>query len=537
MVQVVIADPLEGVGLERLRAAGLEVVELGREERQRLPERLREAEALVVRSATRVTGELLAQAPRLRVVARAGVGVDNVDVEAATARGILVVNAPTANLISAVEHTFALLLALVRHLPAAHASMVRGEWERSRFLGWELQGKALGIVGFGRIGQRVAQRARAFEMRLLAFDPYLPPERIASLGAEPVRLEDLLERSDVVTLHTPLTRETRHLIGPDELARMKPGAFLVNCGRGGLVDEQALLEALERGHLAGAGLDVFEVEPTPKLDLVRHPRVVATPHLGAQTREAQERVAIETAEALLAALAGDFPLAAVNLPFAPVGHEAFPYLVLAGRLGQVVSELLGNPLGRLEVELVGVPEAVSRPAVLAALHGALLTALGPGSSLINVERLAAERSIELVRVERPLVGGQPASVRVRAVASGEGSASCEVVGMLAAQGEPRVVELQGYRLEFWPEGYLLVLENRDVPGVVGRIGSALGEAGINISDIHLARDRKGSRALAVLRLDEPVPESIVTHLGQLEGILSVRAIAVGSDSVGHGASA
>lgn len=526
MARVVIADALERSGLELLAKAGLEVVEVPKGERQRLGDFLREAEGLVVRSATRVTAVLLDQAPALRVVARAGVGVDNVDVEAATARGILVVNAPTANLISAVEHTFALLLALVRHVPAAHASMMRGEWERGKFLGWELHGKTLGIVGLGRIGQRVAQRARAFEMQILAYDPHLPRERMASLGVEPVSLGELIERADVVTLHTPLTRETRNLIGAAELGRMKPGAFLVNCGRGGLVDEEALLASLESGHLAGAGLDVFEEEPTRRLELVRHPRVVATPHLGAQTREAQERVALETAEALRAALAGEFPLAAVNLPFAPVGREASPHLQLAGRLGQLAAGLLGSPLTRLEVEQVGLPAVLERPVALSALYGALRPALGSSLSLVNVEQLAAERSIELVRLERPRSEGQAATVRVRAWGVETRGSGLEVTGSLTARSEPRVVELEGFRLEFWPEGHLLILENRDVPGVVGRIGTLLGEAGLNIADIHLARDRQGGRALAVLRLDAAAPRPVVARLAALPEMLRARTISI-----------
>jgi D-3-phosphoglycerate dehydrogenase len=314
MDRILIADPLEASGLEILRAAGAEVVVLQGADRPRLAELLAEFDALVVRSATKVTRQLLDASTRLRVVGRAGVGVDNVDVEAATERGVLVVNAPTANLVSAAEHTFALLFAVARSLPAADASMKRGEWDRKSFVGVELQGKTLGVVGLGRIGQRVAARAKAFEMRVVACDPFLGAAQVSRLGVELLPLDELLSVADVVTLHTPLTKETRHLLDAARLARLKPSALVINCGRGGVLDEKALLAALDAGRIAGAALDVYEEEPTPHLELVRHPKVVATPHIGAQTREAQERIAHETAHMVLAALAGEVPEGAVNAP-------------------------------------------------------------------------------------------------------------------------------------------------------------------------------------------------------------------------------
>ena len=312
MTRILIADPLEESGLVILRATGADVKVVAADERARLPELVAEVDALVVRSATKVTKALLEAAHKLRVVGRAGVGVDNVDVDAATERGVLVVNAPNANLVSATEHTFALLLGLARSLPAADASMKRGEWDRKTFVGVELQGKTLGIVGLGRIGQRVASRARAFEMRVVAYDPFLEAEQAKRIGVELLALDDLMAQSDVVTLHTPFSKATKNLIDARRLALLKPEALFINCGRGGLVDEDALLAALEAGKLAGAGLDVYEDEPTHRHALTAHPKVVATPHIGAQTREAQERIAIETAHMVLAALDGEVPAAAVN---------------------------------------------------------------------------------------------------------------------------------------------------------------------------------------------------------------------------------
>lgn len=341
MYRILIADPLAEAGLEILRQAGMELVVLAPEERPRMAELVADVDALVVRSMTQVDADLLDAGRRLKVVGRAGIGVDNVDVVAATERGILVVNAPTANLVSATEHTFALLLALARNVPAAQASMMAGEWNRKQFLGSELHGKTLGVVGLGRIGQGVAGRARAFGMSVMAYDPFLDASAARRMDIELAELDELIAAADVVTLHTPLTDQTRNLIGAERFAKMKRGALLVNCARGGIVDEEALLAALETGDLGGAALDVFAEEPPTDLRLVNHPRVVTTPHIGAQTREAQERVATETARMLLAALDGSLAVTAVNLPFRSIGGMGEPFLALGEQLGLLASSLLG----------------------------------------------------------------------------------------------------------------------------------------------------------------------------------------------------
>ncbi|MCB1007478.1 MAG: phosphoglycerate dehydrogenase [Acidobacteria bacterium] len=521
MVRILIADPLEESGLDILRNAGAEVVVLAPADKPRLRELLADCDAIVVRSATKVTRELLDAASRLRVVGRAGIGVDNVDVEAATEKGILVVNAPTANLLSAVEHTFAMMLACARNVPAADASMKRGEWDRKSFVGVELQGKTLGILGFGRIGQRVAARARAFEMKVVAHDPFLDPAVARRLDVEPVALDGLLELADVVTLHTPLTKETKNLLSAEGIARLKPGAIVVNCGRGGTLDEEALLAALEADRLGGAALDVFEEEPTPRQELIRHRRVIATPHIGAQTREAQERIAVETATQLLAALEGSMPAAAVNLPFSPAGRRAEPYLRLGERLGRIASELVGGGIRRVEVELAGVEDDLATPVSVAVLKGALATFLGPAVNYVNAEHLATGRGIELVRTTRRDAGGYPHLVRVRATGGGD---AVDVGGVIFGESDLRVVDFLGYRLEFRPEGRLLVLENQDVPGVVGRIGTALGAAGVNIADIHLARRGELGAALSVLRVDHEPSAAALDRLRSLDGISSVRTL-------------
>jgi D-3-phosphoglycerate dehydrogenase len=523
MNRIVIADPLEASGLNILREAGEEVLVVSAADRPRLPEIVADADALVVRSATKVTRALLDAAKKLRVVGRAGVGVDNVDVEAATERGVLVVNAPTANLMSATEHTFALLLALARSVPAADASMKRGEWDRKTFVGVELQGKTLGIVGLGRIGQRVAARARGFEMRIVAYDPFLDPSHAARLEVELLTIDDLLAQSDFVSLHTPLSKETRNLIDARRLALMKKEAMLVNCGRGGIVDESALLAALESGAIAGAGLDVFEEEPTPRHDLTKHPRVIATPHIGAQTKEAQERIAIETARMLLAALAGEMPSAAVNLPFSAAGRKTEPWLRLGERMGRLASGLAGGVVRRIEIETHAADASIAAPTAVAVVKGALEASLGESVNLVNAGHLAGGRGIEIVRASHPPASGYATLVRVRLAGGGE---SVELAGTIFGDDDPRVVEFAGSPLEFRPGGHLLVLENRDRPGVVGKVGSTLGAAGINIADIHLAR-RPGGDAIAVLRVDEVPSEAALAALRALDVVSSVRFVALG----------
>jgi D-3-phosphoglycerate dehydrogenase len=523
--RILIADPLDDIGLDILRGEGAEVHLLTAEERPRLAELLQGFDALVVRSATKVTADLLAAAgTRLRVVGRAGIGVDNVDVKAATERGVLVINAPTANALSATEHTFALLLALARNLPAADASMRRGEWDRKSFVGVELQGKTLGVIGFGRIGQRVAARARAFDMSVLAHDPFLDSAAAEKLDVELLPLPDLLARADVVTLHTPLTDATRGLLGARELAAMKPEALLVNCGRGGVVDEAALLAALDSGPLAGAALDVFAQEPPSDFTLMRHPKVVSTPHIGAQTREAQERISSETARMVLAALDGSLAVTAVNLPFAATGTRGEPYLALGEQLGRLAGGLVGGGLRRIQVDFWGIDEALRRPLLVAALKGALAPALGGEVNYVNAERLAAGRGIATARTTHGESAGYPHLVAVRA----EGDAGAfEAAGFLFGEREPRVALFDGFPLEFRPTGRLLVLRNRDVPGVVGKLGTVLGEEGINIADIHLARRQGVPEAMAVLRVEGEVTERALERIRGLEAVRSARVVDLG----------
>ncbi|MEL7058719.1 MAG: phosphoglycerate dehydrogenase [Acidobacteriota bacterium] len=513
--RIVVSDPLEKTGLAMLRESGHDVVEVSAEDKPRLPELLAEADALVVRSGTRVTADLLSAGSKLRVVGRAGIGVDNVDIPAATERGVLVVNAPTANLISATEHTFALLLAAARNVASADAAMRREEWNRKAYVGTELQGKTLGVIGFGRIGQAVARRARAFDMEILAYDPFLDADQVRRADARPLELDELLAEADVVTLHVPLTDATRNLLTGDRLRRMKQGAILINCARGGTVDEATLLELLESGHLAAAGLDVFAEEPPTDWRLATHPRVVSTPHLGAQTREAQVRISTQTARMVLAALDGSLAVTAVNLPFRPAGTAGEPWLRLAERLGRIAGALLGSGPRHLQVTLQSIADALHPSVAVAALKGALVPSLGEAVNYVNAESLARERGIELVRSASEAASPWPSVVRVRAVGP-EGEV--EIAGTLFQDGEPRVVELDGYPLEFRPNRHVLLLRNRDVPGVVGRLGTVLGEAGVNIAEIHLARRPNSDRAVAVVRVDQRPDDATLQRILDVDEI-------------------
>jgi D-3-phosphoglycerate dehydrogenase len=524
MSRILIADPLHPSGVALLRESGAEVHELTAEERPRLAELLPGFDALVVRSATRVTAELLAAGTQLKVVGRAGIGVDNVDVKAATQRGILVVNAPTANMMSATEHTFALMLALARRVAAADAALKKGIWDRKSFVGTELQGKTLGIVGFGRIGQRVAARAKGFEMAVLAYDPYLDEEVARDHGVEMTSLEDLVRRADIVTLHTPLTDATRNLLNRERLAAMKAGALVINCGRGGTVDEDALLELLDAGHLGGAALDVFAEEPPTDFRLAQHPKVVATPHIGAQTREAQLRIAQDTAEMLIKALNGSFAVTAVNLPFRADGGPGEVLLDLGARLGHLAAVLLDGSLKKVEVELWGVEESLHRPLGVAVLKGALTPSLGDGVNYVNAAHLAEERGIALALSRRSGTSEYAQLVKVRVSGS---AGELEIAGTVFGRRDARVVSFRGFRLEFRPEGKLMILRNRDVPGVVGKLGSFLGDAGINIAHIHLAREGGKADAVAALRLDALPSEALRLKLLEFPEILEAKVVDLG----------
>jgi D-3-phosphoglycerate dehydrogenase len=483
------------------------------------------ADAVLVRSATQITRESLARANGLKVIGRAGVGVDTIDVDAATERGIAVLTAPAGNTISAAELTFALTLALARRIAAADRSMKAGQWDRKSFSGSELYGKTLGLVGAGRIGGEVAKRARAFGMQVISYDPFLTADRALTLGIERVELDDLLRRADVISLHVPLTDATTGLLGDRELGLMKPSAVIINAARGGVVREDALVRALKDKRIGGAALDVFEQEPLP----ADHPfraldNVVLTPHLGASTVEAQQNVAIEIAEAVRAALTDGDLSRAVNAP--GLGGEEMrrlrPLLNLAERLGMLVSALAPGGLNRVEVRYAGSASNGLRLLTATVLSGTLSRVVGANAvNTVNALHVAAARHIRVDQIQLDSRGAGPEQIEVRATTD---SGETRVAGALLGESHARIVRIDDFRVDVAPRGTLLVLRNQDVPGVIGRVGTLLGDAGINIAGYHQSRLDAGGDALAVVNLDGRVDPSVLDALGKLPEVHSVRQV-------------
>jgi len=488
-------------------------------------------DALIVRSGVDVDAELIAAGGKLQVIGRAGVGVDNVDLDAATRAGITVVNAPTGNTIAAAEHTIALLLALARNVPAADASLRRGEWSRSKLQGVQLRGRTLGIIGLGKIGMAVAERARGFGMTLLGSDPFVTGEQATLRGVELVPFETLLARSDAITVHVPLTRGTTSLIDAKAIARMKPGAFVLNVARGGIVDEAALAAALREGRIGGAGIDVFDSEPPAGSPLLEAPNTVLTPHLGASTVEAQVAVAEEIAEQVLDVLAGRPAQYAVNAPLLSAEAEQTigPYLPLAETLGRFLAQFARGGVGTLTVELAGeLARTESGPVTAAALRGLLETTTTERVNLVNAAILAKARGISVVERKTADAGGFSAAVTLRASASGSNRAGEVAVGGTVAGGEMRIVRLNAYRLDMAAEDRMLITRHQDRPGTIGRLGQLLGRADVNISSMHVARTAPRADALMIVSVDEDVSPELEAAIRADEGVVELWNIRLGS---------
>ena len=504
---VLVAEELAVTALDLL-AEDHEVRHVDGADREALFEALPHADAVIVRSATTIDAAALARSPRLRVVARAGVGLDNVDVPAATARGVLVVNAPTSNIVSAAEQAVALLLTVARHTASASAALKAGAWRRSAYTGVEVQGKTVGVVGLGRIGVLFAQRMAAFGVRLIAYDPYVQPARAAQLGVHLVSLEELLRESDFVSVHLPRTPETLGLIGEKELNLVKPGVRIVNAARGGLVDERALAEALADGRVAGAGLDVFESEPLTESPLFAYDNVVVTPHLGASTVEAQDKAGLAVARSVRQALRGEFVPDAVNVRAGgPVDEDVRPLLPLAERLGRVFTAVAGHLAERVTVEVHGAAAAHDVTVLeLAVLKGLFTPVVNEPVSYVNAPRLAAERgvTVEMATADEPVdlirvLGGLPDGRTV------------SVAGTLGTVA--KLVEVDGFELDLAADGVLLFFGYTDRPGVVGAIGTTLGGAGLNIAAMQVARRAAGGAALMTLTVDSSVGPDLLARVG------------------------
>ena len=524
--RVLVADQIALDGLTPLRDdARFELIVKPGLKGAELADAIASADAVLVRSATQITRESLARANGLKVIGRAGVGVDTIDVDAATERGIAVLTAPAGNTISAAELTLALTLALLRRVSAADRSMKAGQWDRKSFSGTELYGKTLGLVGAGRIGGEVAKRARAFGMQVVAFDPFLIAERAAALGIERAELDEVLRRADVVSLHVPLTDSTSGLLGERELALMKPTAVIINAARGGVVREDALVRALEGKRLAGAALDVFEQEPLPAGHPLRSlDNVVLTPHLGASTAEAQQNVAIEIAEAVRAALVDGDLSRAVNAP--GLGGDEMrrlrPLLDLAERLGILAAALARGGIARLEIRYSGAAANGLRLIAATVVSGALSRVVGAGRvNTVNALHVAAAHGIRVDQIRLDSRDTFPEQLEVRATTD---SGETRVAGALLGEQHPRIVRIDDFRVDMAPRGTLLVLRNQDVPGVIGRVGTLLGNAGINIAGYHQARLGAGGDALAVVSLDMRVDGAVLDALGALPEVNSVRQV-------------
>ena len=521
---VLIAEKL-AVSVLSVFGDDVEVRHVDGTDRPALLRAVKEADALLVRSATKVDGEVFAATSRLKVVARAGVGLDNVEVPAATARGVLVVNAPTSNIVSAAEHAVALLLAVARRVSAADQSLRGGEWKRSSFTGVELHGKTVGVVGFGKIGQLFAQRLAAFGTTIIAFDPYVSAARAAQLGVELVSLDELLTRADAISVHLPRTPETKGLIDAEALKKTKPGVLIVNAARGGLIDEDALADALRGGHVGGAGLDVFTSEPITSSPLFELPNVVVTPHLGASTAEAQDRAGTDVARSTLLALRGDFVPDAVNVAGGgQVGEEIRPYLPLTQKLGTVVSALSPKAPASVTVlvrgELSGEDVSVL---ALAALRGVFSGVVDDQVTFVNAPRLAEELGVRVEVVTEPESPNWRSVVTVRAVHA-DGSTST-VSGTITGKDEvEKLVEVNGRHFDLRAAGHTLLLEYPDRPGIMGRVGTLLGEAGINIEAAQISQTTGGTDAVMLLRVDRAVDAHLLGPIGATAGARTIRAV-------------
>jgi D-3-phosphoglycerate dehydrogenase len=503
-----------------------DVVFLPKKARANVAEEIRDADALVVRSATKVTSQLLAKAERLRVIGRAGVGVDNVDLDAATEKGVVVMNTPGGNAVSVAEHTMALLLALARRLPQADASMKQGRWEKKKLEGMELRGKTLGLVGLGQIGSAVASLAKAFEMRIIAYDPYVSSLLAGELDVKLVSLEDLLKSADFISLHASATPETRHLLNARTLALAQPGVRIVNCARGDLINEADLLAALECGLVAGAGLDVFESEPPKDSKLVSHPNVIATPHIAGATEEAQEIVGIRIAEQVRDFLISGVARSAVNLP--AVSPEEFkklePYIQLGEKLGAFLAQIAGERIREVRISYDGgLAELNTHLVKNAVLKGILTPALSEQVNLINAGALAQQRGVEVAELRSARRATFSNSLGIGLYTEGE---SATGVGMVGMRGALRILGLNDIDIEAPLRGIILFICNQDVPGVIGRVGSILGDRKINIATFTLGRNPQTQQAIGLVNVDNHVPDEVLQEIRAIPAVRTARVVEV-----------
>ncbi|MFC5714176.1 phosphoglycerate dehydrogenase [Thalassorhabdus alkalitolerans] len=475
-------------------------------------------DALLVRSATTVTPELMDQMKNLKIIARAGVGVDNIDIDAATKRGIVVVNAPEGNTISTAEHTFAMIMSLARKVPQATMSIKNGEWNRKGFQGTELRGKTLGIVGFGRIGTELSKRAKGFEMSVLVFDPYLPTSRAEELGVTTADLDELLSKADIITVHTPLTKDTKGLLGMENIAKTKKGVYLINCARGGIIDEEALEHYIENGHVAGAALDVYEEEPATNHKLLAHEQVIGTPHIAASTKEAQLNVAAQVSEEVVNFLDGLPALNSINLP--TMSKELYetirPYYELTKKMGDILSQVMKTPVQEIDVQYGGeVADLDTSVLTRALMAGFLSHRVDAPVNDVNASLIAKERGI--IFGEKYLTNTVGYSNLIKATVQGEGR-TFTIQGTFVKEYGPRIVRINDFNVDFYPTGHLIYIQHSDKPGVIGKMGQLLGEHNVNIATMQVGRQQEGGDAIMMLAVDKEVTDEVVKDLTSIEEI-------------------
>jgi D-3-phosphoglycerate dehydrogenase len=527
-MKILVSDPLSEEGLKILKDSKEFQVDVKTELKpEELKAIIKDYQALVVRSATKVTKEVIAAADNLKVIGRAGVGLDNVDLEAATQKGIIVMNTPGGNTISTAEHTMSMVLALSRNIAQANASTKKAEWKRSKFMGVELYGKSLGIVGFGRIGKEVAKRALSFGMKVLAYDPFLSREVAEELGIEVVELNELLKNADYITVHTPLTDETKHMISAAQLALMKKGVRLINCARGGIIDEVALINAIKEGKVAGAALDVFEKEPlSAESELLKLDNVILTPHLGASTEEAQVNVAIEVSEIVRDALLGRGIRNAANYPCleAEVSRVLEPYTNLCDKLGSFCGQLAEGRLLELNIDYSGeIIQNDLTPLTMALVKGVLSPVLKETVNFINCLALAKERGI---KIKESRLSKEAEFVNLIELEIKTDKETRKVSGTLSSHKQPRIAKIDGYYVEAAPLGEMLVIKNWDKPGIIGNLGTLLGKQDINIAAMTFGRQKAGGVAISVLNVDSKISPEILEKIKKTENILAVKVINV-----------
>jgi D-3-phosphoglycerate dehydrogenase / 2-oxoglutarate reductase len=524
MPKVLIADKLSPAAVAIFQERGVDIDNKPGMTKEELLACVDQYDGIAIRSATKITADVIKAAKKLKVVARAGIGVDNVDIPAATAAGVIVMNTPFGNSITTAEHAISLMLALARELPAANASTQAGKWEKNRFMGVEITGKVLGLIGAGNIGSIVADRARGLKMRVIAYDPFLSPERAEDIGVEKVELNDLLARADFITLHVPMTPETKNILSAEALAKTKKGVRIVNCARGGLIDETALKAALDSGHVAGAALDVFAVEPAKENVLFGNEKVVATPHLGASTNEAQENVALQVAEQISDYLLTGAITNALNMPSisAAEAQKVGPWISLAQKLGSFAGQLTGTSLTAVEIIYEGTASALNTRALTQAALSGLLKPMLSEVNMVNAPIIAKERGIKVSETRRDRQGVYEGYIKIVVTM---GDTTRRVAGTVFSDGRPRLIQIKDINLDAEFAPHMLYVVNEDKPGFIGKLGTILGDAKVNIANFTLGRSAPGQDAIALIEVDGPVPAAVAEAVARLPQVKHAKPLA------------